>query len=159
MEKVCGFCGHSDAPEYVRQELLDTIVSLIRAEQAQVFYVGNHDGFDRMALSVLEEVQVSFPDIRIYMVLAYLPQKKDGIPSDIPTIFPEGLETVPKRAAIPRRNQWIVDHASIMVAYVTRSFGGAAQTLTYAKRKKVEIIRLGASENGTRKHDAYQMAQ
>ena len=148
MEKACGFCGHSDAPEYVRQELLDAVASLIREEQAQIFYVGNHGGFDRMVQSVLQEIQTSFPKIKVYVVYAYLPQKEDCIPNKMLTIFPEGLETVPKRAAIPRRNQWIVGHSSIMIAYVTRSFGGAAQTLAYAKRRKVDIIRLGTSENG-----------
>lgn len=144
MGVVCGFCGHSDAPESLRIELKGTITNLIRENNVHVFYVGNHGGFDRMVLGVLQELQVSFPVMRYYVVLAYHPQLAPPVPNDVPTIFPEDLETVPKRAAIPRRNRWLVDHSDYLISYVTRNVGGAAQTLAYAERKKVRIIRLKA---------------
>lgn len=142
MEAACGFCGHSDAPESLRVELKETIVDLIREKNVHIFYVGNHGGFDRMVLGVLQELQASFPVMRYYVVLAYHPQLSAPVPHDAPTLFPEDLETVPKRAAIPRRNKWLVEHSDYLVSYVVRSFGGAAQTLAYAERRNVRIIRL-----------------
>lgn len=61
MGVVCGFCGHSDAPESLRIELKETIADLIREKNVHLFYVGNHGGFDRMVLGVLQELQASFP--------------------------------------------------------------------------------------------------
>lgn len=52
------------------------------------------------------------------------------------------LETVPYRLAIIRRNEWMVNQAEIVIAYVRHSWGGAAQTLEYAEKRKKKIIRL-----------------
>ena len=106
MGVVCGFCGHSDAPESLRVELKETIADLIREKNVHLFYVGNHGGFDRMVLGVLQELQASFPVMRYYVVLAYHPQLSAPVFHDAPTIFPEDLETVPKRAAISPLKKW-----------------------------------------------------
>ena len=55
------------------------------------------------------------------------------------TVYPP-LESVPKRYAISRRNEWMVCESDGVVAYVMRGFGGAAKTLDYARRKKKAII-------------------
>ena len=55
------------------------------------------------------------------------------------TVYPP-LESVPKRYAISRRNEWMVRESDIVVAYVIRGFGGAAKTLEFAQRKKKRII-------------------
>ena len=55
------------------------------------------------------------------------------------TVYP-GLENVPRRFAISHRNRYMVDMADFVVAYVTHGWGGAAQTLEYANRKKKSII-------------------
>lgn len=64
MGKICTFCGHSDTPPCIRSRLKETIVSLICEEGIQVFYMGNHGAFDRMALDVLQELHTNFTDIR-----------------------------------------------------------------------------------------------
>ena len=56
------------------------------------------------------------------------------------TIYPP-LENVPKRLAIIKRNEWMVDHADVIVAYVLHEWGGASTMLQYAVRKGKEIIR------------------
>ena len=54
------------------------------------------------------------------------------------TIYPP-LENVPKKYAIIRRNEWIVENADVVIACVKYSWGGAAKTSQYAKRKKKAI--------------------
>ena len=39
-----------------------------------------------------------------------------------------------------KRNRYMVDKADYVVAYITHGWGGAAQTLEYAKQKKKSII-------------------
>ena len=57
------------------------------------------------------------------------------------TTYPP-LEDVPMKFAISKRNEWMVDQADAVVAYVTHGWGGAAATLQYAERKNKRIIRV-----------------
>ena len=59
-------------------------------------------------------------------------------------IFPP-IENVPRKFAILKRNEWIVDSADLVITYVKYSWGGAAKTVEYAKRKKVPIINIAQS--------------
>ena len=39
-----------------------------------------------------------------------------------------------------RRNEWMVRRSDVIVAYVLHSWGGAAKTLDYARKKKKIIL-------------------
>ena len=114
-----------------------------------LFYVGNHGTFDAMVRTQLRELEKIYPNIRYAVVLAYLPQKRNEFDpqnySD--TIFPEGIETVPKRFAISWRNRWMLKQADYVVTYVTHSWGGAAQFSKMAKRQKKTVINLSDHYN------------
>lgn len=56
-------------------------------------------------------------------------------------IYPP-IENVPYKYAIIRRNEWMIDVADFVIAYVKYSWGGAARSLEYAKRKKKNIIQI-----------------
>ncbi len=144
MSRICGFCGHGDAPARIRPQLRQAIATLIQIGKADTFYVGNHGAFDRMVAGILADLQKENPQIQYAVILAYLPgANKYNHPDKTPTIYPEGLELVPKRFAILYRNRWIVEQSDTMIAYVTHFFGGAAQTLAYARRKGIPILNLG----------------
>ena len=55
------------------------------------------------------------------------------------------IEHVPRRFAIAHRNRWMVDASDVVIAYVHHDWGGAYQTLGYAKRRGKMIILLGNS--------------
>ena len=136
----CAFFGHRDAPLEIRDKLKETVISLIEERDVTEFYVGNNGNFDRMALSVLKELSEMYPQIDYYVVYAYLPEK--GGDDFEHTIYPEGIETVPKRFAIDYRNRWIVGQTDIVIAYVRQSFGGAAKFVDMAKRQEKNVINL-----------------
>jgi len=56
-------------------------------------------------------------------------------------IYPP-LESVPLRYAISRRNEWMIEQADLVIAFVTHTFGGAHKALSFAQRKKKKIINL-----------------
>lgn len=84
------------------------------------------------------ELKRKYPSIRSTLVLPYLDRAVDAEKYDA-TLYPP-LEKVPGRYAISKRNEYMVNEADIVVAYVTHDWGGAAATLAYARQRKKKII-------------------
>lgn len=147
---ICTFCGHRQVKESVRASLAEAVETLIVNRNVHSFYVGSNGAFDRMTLGVLKEMKAKYPHIRYYVVLAYMPGRKEEYPfeSHVDTIYPEGLESVPRKYAIVHRNRWMVEQSDYLVAYVVHGSGGAAQTLRYAQSKgSVRIMSLASGCN------------
>ena len=138
---VCTFLGHKDTPKEKEPILRSTLIDLIENKNANVFYVGNNGNFDTMVRRQLEDLSHTYP-ITYRVVLAYLPMSKNKCDNLTNTIYPEGLETVPKRFAISWRNKWMIEQSDIVVTYVTHSFGGAAQFKEFAERQGKTVIKL-----------------
>lgn len=138
---ACTFFGHRDCPDSVYPTLLDTIEGLILSNGVDRFYVGHQGHFDALALKALRELKKQHPEIAYHVVLAYLPQRP--LPYDPEeTLYPEGLETVPPRFAISRRNDWMLDRAEYAITYVVSPAGGAAKAKQNAMRLKKVVIEL-----------------
>ncbi len=135
------FVGHSDAPDSVRESLAPLLIELIKNYNAETFYVGNNGRFDIIVARALEDLKQKYPHIKYAVVLAYFP-RNSNCGDTAPTVYPEGLELVPPRFAICKRNEWMIDRSEMIVAYVTRDFGGAAKYKRYALRKKKTVIDL-----------------
>ena len=133
------FFGHRDTPKETESALRLTLIDLIENKNATLFYVGNHGNFDAMVRRLLEDLSKTYP-IKYYVVLAYMPGKKDN--PDEHTILPEGIETVPRRFAINYRNKWMLKKSDIVVTYVTRPFGGAWEFKQMAERQRKVTIDL-----------------
>ena len=141
---VCTFFGHKDTPKEIEPTLRSTLIDLIENHGATEFYIGSNGSFDTMARRQLEKLSHTYP-ITYSIVLAYLPTKPNEYDDYTNTILPEGIETVPRRFAISYRNKWMIKQADIVVTYVTRSYGGAAQFKEMAERKRKTIINLSGS--------------
>lgn len=135
------FFGHKDTPKEIEPTLRSTLIDLIENKNLNVFYVGNNGNFDTMVRRQLEDLSQTYP-ITYSVVLAYLPTEKNKYDNLTNTIYPEGLETVPKRFAISWRNKWMIKLSDIVVTYVTHNFGGAWQFKTVAERLRKRIIEL-----------------
>ena len=138
---VCTFFGHKDTPKEIEPTLRSTLIDLIENKNVTVFYVGNNGNFDTMVRRQLEDLSRIYP-ITYSVVLAYLPTEKNKYDDLSNTIYPEGLETVPKRFAISWRNEWMIQQSDIVVTYVTHALGGASQFKDIAKRKGKFILEL-----------------
>lgn len=140
---TCTFFGHRDTNQSdVVEPLTRVLIELIENRDADRFYVGSEGSFDGIAKRVLKKLKEKYPHIRYSVVLAYLPREKDDYTDYSDTIYPEGLENVPLRFAIAKRNEWMVNHSDMVIAYVMYTFGGAAKYMEYAKKKGKEVINL-----------------
>lgn len=138
---IVTFCGHGDIPASeqgkVRQWLLAQIENII-FQGGDTFYLGGYGDFDTLAASVVWELKQKHHFITSVMVIPYLNRAYDTSLYDETTYPP--LETVPKRYAITKRNEWMVSAADVVIAYVKYSWGGAAKTLKLAQQKRKRII-------------------
>ena len=137
---TCTFFGHRDTPDAVRPVLRNALENLITRDGVVDFLVGYQGAFDRMAVSELRKLKQAYPHIRYAVVLASLPQEPLSFDQPTETVYPEGLETVPPRFAIARRNDWMLKQAQIVITYVTHSTGGAATYKAKAEKQKKRII-------------------
>ena len=108
MTKTCCFFGHREVTHNIRGRLTAIIEKLITENGVTNFYVGNQGQFDSMVYSVLKELKVKYPHIRYAVVLAYMPDSyiKEVYGED--TLFPDDMESVPKKYAISKRNDWMI---------------------------------------------------
>ncbi|MGN0178294.1 MAG: hypothetical protein ACI4DY_02475 [Monoglobaceae bacterium] len=134
------FFGHREVTHNIRPKLTAIIENLITEDNVTEFYVGHQGQFDSMVYSVLKELKSKYPKIRYTVVLAYMPDEhiKDRYGED--TLFPDGLESVPKRFAISKRNDWMIRQSGYAVCYVYKITGGAAKFREKAKKMKLQII-------------------
>ena len=141
---TCALFGHKESPDSIKPLLENEIRKLIENEGYEEFLVGNQGRFDTMAYSALKRLQTEYPAIRCYVVLAYIPGKKDeySYVEYADTIYPEGLETVPRRFAISRRNKWIVENSNAVICYINHTWGGAYQAVIFAEKRNLSIINL-----------------
>lgn len=147
---VCTFFGHHDAPPEIRAELIACIREGIEQKGLDTFYVGNQGAFDRMVLSALRELKRQYPEITYYVVLAYFPDKKEKSSGYNPleTMYPEGLECVPRRFAISRRNDWMLKEADAVICYVRHSFGGSGKFAEKGIRQGKTVVNLAVHSDG-----------
>lgn len=144
----CFFIGHRDAPESLRPAVRAAAEGLILCEGVGDFYVGSRGNFDRMAAGAVLELMAEYPQVCLYRVLAYLPAKgaEEVPPGFTGTVFPQGLESVPRRFAISRTNRTMVDGCDYLIAYAPFDTGNARRVLDYARRRQgrglIQIIEL-----------------
>ncbi len=126
---------------------MQQIEFLIQNHNINYFWVGGYGEFDRMASRAIRELKKSYPHICLQLVLAYLPQKNKSeltylyqLYDDL--VYPEGLEIIPQRFAIVKRNQYMIANSDIIITYVNNESGGAYQALQHAQKMKKNVINL-----------------
>ena len=139
-EKTCCFFGHREVTHDIRANLKVQIEKLIREGLADNFLVGHQGQFDSMAYSVLKELKAKFPHIRYTVVLAYMPDEHIKKVYGEDTLFPDGMESVPKKFAISKRNDWMIQQSGFAVCYVHKITGGAAKFREKAEKKGLRVI-------------------
>ena len=148
---IITFYGHSNYlfGDDVKVELKSILINETRKNPTCKFYLGGYGDFDGLCLRTLKELRNDFPEIELIFITPYIDKNYSKLEfakyhyDDV--IFPP-LESVPRKFAILKRNEWMIEEADLVIAYVMYSWGGAAKTLEYANRKKKQIINL-AIEN------------
>ena len=146
MEKACCGFGHRE----VFENLSDRISSAVRtaAEQGcEIFYTGAMGRFDEMFSSEVRALKKDFPNIKLIRVMPYMTNEINTQGDYLYTLYddiliPIELADVHYKAAITRRNQWIIQRSDLVIVYTKRNYGGAYNAKRYAQRLKKAIITI-----------------
>ena len=141
------FCGHSNClfSDEEKGKLKQNLIKEITKNPTCKFYLGGYGDFDSLCLRTLRELRKEFQDIELIFITPYIDKNYSKLEfakyhyDDV--IFPP-IENVPRKFAVLKRNEWMVEEADLVIAYVKYSWGGATKTLEYAKRKKKRIVNI-----------------
>ena len=145
MGASCYFIGHREAREDLISALAVAVERHIIDYGVTDFYVGHYGGFDNLAARVVKESKERHPEIRLVLVLPYhpairpikTPKSFDG------TYYPWEDENIPKRLAIIKTNQRMVDTCDYLIAYAYHFHGGTGQIVEYARKQEEKgLIRV-----------------
>ena len=144
---VVSLFGHREIDDLFKLDklLMPVIKELIRTKPYVSFRIGRSGEFDEYAASVIKLLQkaVGKENNDITLVLPYSVANIEyygNYYDDI--IIPERLFGVHSKAAITRRNRWMVESSDLVIVYVERKNGGAYAAMKYAKRLKKKVINL-----------------
>ena len=148
---VISFLGHRRL--YNFGELIESVEKVITENIMDctddiVFFCGGYGDFDDLCIRVCRSIKESGKKCEIvfitpYMSLAQQEKIKSLIDMGVydSVIYPP-LEKIPPKFAIGKRNEWMIDQADLIIAYVKHPYGGAYQSLNYARRKGKRILNL-----------------
>lgn len=141
---TCFFIGHREAPEHLIPKLSAEIERHITECNVTDFIVGGYGRFDMLAAGCVTNAKKRHPEVTLTRLLAYYSQEPVPIPSGFDrTLYPEGMEKVPKRAAIIRANHYMIDHSDYLIAYAWHPASNARNLVEYAeKREQQGLIKI-----------------
>ena len=133
---TCFFIGHRDTPAFVRPLLDAAVEKHINEYGVTSFTIGRYGNFDRMASETVKAAKRRHPEVTLSLLLPYHPydqpiETPDGYDS---TFYPPGMETVPKRVAIVRANQYMIENTDYLIAY-NLGHGNTDNLVSIARRR------------------------
>lgn len=135
---LCFFIGHREADDRLLPALTEAVERHITEYGVNDFVVGQYGGFDRLAAIAVKEAKKRHPGVTLTLLLPYHPAER---PVETPegfdgTFYPPGMETVPRRFAIVRANQYVVKHCDYLIAYAWHPASNARRLVAFAQRQK-----------------------
>ena len=148
------FVGHGSLiiSDDIKKGIFEAIKQIISQTEKTLFLCGGYGDFDNICAKTCHDLKNDFSNIEVIFVTPYITEAqqrkiKDLLASKLydDTIYPP-IEKTPPRYAIIKRNEWMINEADLIIAYVKFSYGGAYKALNYAQKKGKRIINL-ANEN------------
>lgn len=152
---AAAFSGHRELPtqniDMIKQLIRDEAVRLIVQEKYLYFASGGARGFDLLAAQVILELKEVYPHIGLYMVLPCADQSTGYSQQEL-SLYNSLLHSADHvrytsfasyfSGCMWRRNKYMVDHSSVIIAYQTHRRSGTSQTTDYARKCGLQVINL-----------------
>ena len=145
--KTCFLFGHRDASDELRPHIKAAVEYHYAKLGVRQFIVGGYGSFDRMAAGAVKAVKQRHCDICLSLLLPYHPAVRpvEPPPGFDGTLYPEGMESVPRKLAIVKANQYMVRSANTVICYVNH-FGNTRALLELAQTRSDVYVENLAEE-------------
>nr|WP_317412343.1 hypothetical protein [uncultured Solibaculum sp.] len=141
--KTAVFIGHRSCPDLDQRRVRHEIEKQIWDGTTR-FLCGGMGQFDWICARCVASLKRDYPAVQSSLVIPY-PSFSVLEPSYFDHIlYPRELGQWDFKSVIPKRNQYLVDNASLAICYVNHDRGGAAKTYQYARQKSLKLINLGS---------------
>ena len=149
------FFGHRDFYEHHKCEnkLILIIKDLINTKEYVEFLIGRNGEFDTFISSIIREIKNSTWDKNsaLTLVLPYATSEYINNKESFDKYYDEveicrSSSTAHYKSAIQIRNKEMVNRSDLIIFYVEQNYGGAYQTLEYAKKLNKNFINLATKE-------------
>ncbi len=126
----------------IKRKTIQTLLEIVKNNSFVEFFCGGYGDFDNICFSIAKDLKQNNNNIKLsfvtpYIYNSYLSKINFSLYDEI--IYPP-IENSPKRLAILKRNEWIVNQSDLIIIHVETNFGGAYQALKYSERKNKQII-------------------
>ena len=151
--QTCAFTGHrkiEDRHKGKIENLLSRAVAFAYENGCRIFLTGGALGFDTLAAKEVIRFRMSHPDVRLHVILPCKGQSDSWSSSQVNlyeyTLFnADEIEYVSEEytdSCMKDRNRRLVELCDMMIAYVSRPYSGAAQTVRMAANEGRVIYNL-----------------
>ena len=151
--QTCAFTGHRKIEDRHKdriENLLARAIAFAYENGCRLFVTGGALGFDTLAAKEIIRFRLSHPDVRLSIVLPCKNQSDSWSSSQVNmyeyTLFnADEIEYVSEEytdKCMKERNQRLADMCDMMIAYVSRSYSGSAQTVRMASAQGKVVYNL-----------------
>lgn len=147
--KTCAITGHRVLEKGFNKEKVREIFIKLFQAGFDTFLIGMALGFDTECFKILEDLK---KENKIFLI-ACVPCKTQSyrftkeqkneydrmlsVADEVVLVSEEYSKT-----CMQKRNQYMVDNCSVLLAYLRRDFGGTKNTVNYAIKRQVQIIKI-----------------
>lgn len=154
MATSCCFTGHRYIPYVQRSALQKRLATELRAlivAGVTAFYAGGALGFDTLAAQTVLSLRREYPHIKLILILPCPEQTRNWRDGDVYRYqrIKAGADDICYVAdhytpsCMYERNRRLVEQSEICLCYLTRTSGGTAYTVRYARQLGRRVIHLG----------------
>ncbi|MBQ5590665.1 MAG: DUF1273 family protein [Clostridia bacterium] len=134
------FIGHREC-FYLDVEKLKNEIEALICSGYKRFLFGGMGCFDLICAKCVYKLKQKYSNVTSALVIPYLTFniEEDYLYDEI--IYPNNFEKYYFKAAIIKRNEFLVDNSSIAICFVKYN-GGAKRTYEYALKKGIKVLNL-----------------
>lgn len=140
IRKRCFFIGHRVVNHNIYERLCKEIEQLIVQYGVSEFWVGHYGEFDELVTRCLAQIKNRYPFIHLVLLGAYTSNKyKKQLPVGFDNmLYPFDGKAIYWRSAIPKTNEYAIDHCNFLITYVWHDGSNASKFLAYARKKEAK---------------------
>lgn len=151
--RACAFTGHrriEDRHKAGIEDMIRRAIAYAYSEGCNTFLTGGALGFDTLAAKEVIRFKLSHPDARLIIILACKNQSQSWSPAQV-SLYEYTLANADEIEFVSDeytdgcmrvRNQRLADECGMMIAYVSRSYSGSAQTVRMAVKAGKPVYNL-----------------